>query len=170
MVSPLPRYLWSRGCTDVSHITTSEQPGYAMGMERALRELHARIKTMIIMRKMKDVCVLNPIEALGIIPSSDRDEEEDADRIMNLWRPDPVHPTTAAYEALAGQLTEKVTGVLTKLQDQEHNSSNIKRKAEPRDPWMEQSQSIAKRVEHTRGDYYPQRGGRGRGGGPVPLA
>ncbi len=41
------------------------------------------LKSMIFMRKLKGVSVFNPIEALGIIPGSDQDEEE-ADRVSEL--------------------------------------------------------------------------------------
>ncbi len=45
--------------------------------------------------------VFNPIEALGIIPGSDQDEKE-ADRVLELWGPDPVQPSSEAYK-IAGQ-------------------------------------------------------------------
>jgi hypothetical protein len=44
------------------------------------------------MRKMKDVCIFNPIEALGIVPSRDLAEVEEAGRIVDLWGPCPPHP------------------------------------------------------------------------------
>jgi hypothetical protein len=45
-------------------------------MGRALRELTVSLRSMIFMRKLKGVSVFNPIEALGIIPGSDQDEEK----------------------------------------------------------------------------------------------
>jgi hypothetical protein len=50
----------------------------------------------------------NLFQTLGIVPSSDLEDEEEAGRIVDLRGPDPVRPTPEAYDALAGRLAEKV--------------------------------------------------------------
>jgi hypothetical protein len=116
---------------------------------------------MIFMRKLKGISTLNAMEALGLIPSAASDLNEDEDRVIALWGPDPVHPTSAAYRELATRVAEKTMEILSEKSPQEEQRANAKRKADPRDPWIEQSQAIAKRLDE-RGT---ERGrGRGRGG------
>jgi hypothetical protein len=161
VMTPLPRYLWARCCDNPSHITNSEVSGYAAAMGASLRELNKCLRNMIFMRKLKGISTLNAMEALGLIPSSVSDLNEDEDRVIALWGPDPVHPTSAAYRELATRVAEKTMEILSEKSPQEEQRANTKRKADPRDPWIEQSQAIAKRLDE-RGT---ERGrGRGRGG------
>jgi hypothetical protein len=48
---------------------------YAATMVRAQRELTVNLRSMIFMRKMREVTFFNPIKALRIIPSSDQEEK-----------------------------------------------------------------------------------------------
>ncbi len=75
VLSPLPRYLWARCCPDPGHIINSESPSFATDMGRATTSL----KNMIFMRKLKDVAVVNTVEALGIVGALDEDQ------ILALW-------------------------------------------------------------------------------------
>ncbi len=50
----------------------------------ALRDLMVNLRSMIFMRKMKGVTMFNPMEALGIIPPGEQ-EEEDVERVLELW-------------------------------------------------------------------------------------
>ncbi len=147
ILTPLPRYLWSRCCDDPTHITNSEVPGYAAGMGTALRELNKCLKNMIFMRKMKGITTLNAIEALGLIPSPTEEYTDYEVQVIALWGPDPVHPTSAAYRELAAKLAEKTWEILAEKPSQEKASSNKKRKAEARDPWIEGSQAIDRRLD-----------------------
>jgi hypothetical protein len=160
LLTPLPRYLWSRCCSNPLHITNSEAPGYAASMGSALRDLNKCLRNMIFMRKLKGVYTLNSMEALGLIPPMTSDHTEDEERVIALWGPDPVHPTSAAYRELAAKIAEKASEILAEKSAQEEQSVLTKRKAEPRDPWIERSQAIAKRLDD-RGTVR----GSGRGGG-----
>jgi hypothetical protein len=52
---------------------------------------------MIFMCKMKDVMVINSLEAMGIIPVTSAGLSDDYEgRVIALWGDDPVHPTSAA--------------------------------------------------------------------------
>jgi hypothetical protein len=64
--------------------------------------LPANLRSMIFMA--------NPIEALGIIPSGEQVEEEEAGCILVLWGPAPPIPLQSyeAYKALARKIAEKV--------------------------------------------------------------
>ncbi len=87
-------------------MTNSENPGYAAGMSRALRELTMSLRNMIFMRKLKDVSVVNSIEALGIIPG-EAGMQASKDEILRLWGDDPVHPSSAAYARIAARVMER---------------------------------------------------------------
>jgi hypothetical protein len=173
LLSPLPRYLWSRCCEDPAHIVNSEEPGYAASMGTALRELNRSLRNMIFMRKMKGVTMLNPLEALGLIPSAEDDSlSKDEGRIVALWGDDPVHPTRAAYRELATKIADKTVQLLDEKPESEPEPGQKKRKIEPRDPWIAGSQSVAKRMDsrpvnakhqHGRGGKAPHKPYRGRG-------
>jgi hypothetical protein len=80
-------------------------------MGRGLKDLTINLRNMFFMRKLKNVTVLNSIEAQGIIPG-DGGSGEGLDRNMDLWGSDPVHPTTEAYKRLASKLTAKVVNLI----------------------------------------------------------
>jgi hypothetical protein len=125
----------------------SEELGYAAGMDRSLHELNKSLKNMIFMCKLKDITLLNSLEALGIIATADSCiSDDDKGQVIALWGADPVHPTSAAYRELATKVASKVTALLTEKTTEEKPSGERKRKPEPRDPWITGSQSVAKRL------------------------
>jgi predicted lipase len=66
-------------------------------MGTALHELLKSLKNMIFMRKIKDVTVINSLEALGIVPVTSAGLSDDYEgQVITLWGYDPVHPTSAA--------------------------------------------------------------------------
>jgi hypothetical protein len=80
----------------------SEELGYAARMDRSLHELNKSLKNMIFMCKLKDITLLNSLEALGIIATADSCiSDDDKGQVIALWGADPVHPTSAAYRELA---------------------------------------------------------------------
>jgi hypothetical protein len=176
VLTPLPRYLWNRCCSNPAHIINSERSSFASEMGRGLRDLTVNIRNMIFMRKLKGVSVLNTVEALGIIPGQSGDAME-IDKILALWGPDPVHPTPATYRILAKKNVEKVETLLLEPTDRDLSGVQPphKRKPDQRDSWVEGTQAVAKRVEHRRGWFRgaqlssgrqrPWRGGQTRSGG-----
>jgi hypothetical protein len=149
LLTPLPRYLWTRCCSDPSHITNSEDPGYAAGMGKSLHKLNKILKNMIFMRKLKDISLLNSLEALGIVTTADASTaDDDEGRVITMLGADPVHPTSAAYRELAGKVASKATALLTVKTDEERPYRERKRKQELRDPRIAGSQSIAKRLDN----------------------
>jgi hypothetical protein len=105
-------------------------------MGRALRELTVSLQSR---RKLKRVTVFNPIEALGIIPSEDQDEE-DVECVLELWGLDLVHPSNQAYKLLATKIVDKATQLLAKRDQTEPK----KRKADLLKAWMQGSDAVAK--------------------------
>jgi hypothetical protein len=150
VLTPLPRYLWNRCCSNPDHISNSERVSFASEMGKGLRDLTVNIRNMIFMRKLKGVSVLNTVEALGIVPSQNGDAME-IDKILALWAPDPVHPTPATYRILAKKIVEKVESLLTEPVEREFSQPTNKRKPDQRDSWVGGTQAIAKRIERGRG-------------------
>jgi hypothetical protein len=99
VLTPMPRYLWNRCCTDRAHITNSESENFAKDMGNSIRELNVNLRNMVFMRKLKGVSVLNTVEALVISPGGNSDGL-DLDRILALWGANPVHSTAATYHLL----------------------------------------------------------------------
>ncbi len=87
VLTPLPRYLWNRCCSDPTHITNSERVGFASDMGHSLRELTVNLRNMVFMRKLKGVSVFNTVEALGIVPGNGGECLE-LDRLLALWGAD----------------------------------------------------------------------------------
>jgi hypothetical protein len=148
VLSPLPRYLWNRCCSDPSHIANSELPDFASDMGKGLKDLTTNLRNMIFMRKLRGVTVMNSVEALGIVPDEHGNVME-IERVIALWGGDPVHPSPAAYRLLAGKLIEKVQNILEKNNERPETQAPTKRKQDPREAWVSGSQPVAKRVETT---------------------
>jgi hypothetical protein len=150
-VSPLPRYVWARCCTDPDHIVNSEKGTFASDMGRGLRDLTINLRNMLFMRKLKNVIVVNSTEALGIIPSDQGSEsDEGLDRIIALWGSDPVHPTREAYQRLAARIAARATEILAEP-EMPTNAAQKKRKQDHRDQWVAGSQAIAPRLNPPKG-------------------
>jgi hypothetical protein len=161
-VSPLPRYVWARCCDDPQHITNSEKESFAADMGRGLRDLTINLRNMLFMRKLKNVCIVNSTEAMGIIPG-EQGTEEGLDRIIALWGSDPVHPTRGAYQRLATKIAIRVAEVLAETDTLTHPVQK-KRKPDHRDQWVTGSQAVAPRLNPTQGQQ--QRGSQQRGRAP----
>jgi hypothetical protein len=163
-VSPLPRYVWARCCEDPQHITNSEKESFAADMGRGLRDLTINLRNMLFMRKLKNVCIVNSTEAMGIIPS-DQGTEEGLDRVIALWGSDPVHPTRGAYQRLATKIATRIEEVLAETDTPTPiHPVQKKRKPDHRDQWVAGSQAVAPRLNPAHGQL--QRGSQQRGRAP----
>jgi hypothetical protein len=65
-------------------------------MHEALRDLRSWLEDMIDLRKLANVSLYNPCDALNMTGP-----DMDVERALELWGNDPVHPTEAGYAALA---------------------------------------------------------------------
>jgi hypothetical protein len=100
---PLPRYLLEKCCSDPSHISNKYEADYESSIREALADIAGWMKSMSEMRRLKNVVIYNPMEPLGLL-----DDEADEEQILQLWGPDPVHPTEAAYRAISNHLSEAI--------------------------------------------------------------
>ncbi len=55
---------------------------------------------------------------------------------------DPIHPTNAAYRELATKIAEKTEQLLVERSTRENHPETKKRKADPREPWIEGSHFV----------------------------
>jgi hypothetical protein len=67
-----------------------------MLLHEALRDLKSWLEDMIDLRKLTNVTLYNPCDALSMTGP-----DMDVDRALELWGNDPVHPTETGYAALA---------------------------------------------------------------------
>jgi hypothetical protein len=65
-------------------------------MQEALRDIKKWLEAMTSLRKLTNVSIYNPCEALSMTGP-----DMDVDRALELWGNDPVHPSEAGYAALA---------------------------------------------------------------------
>jgi hypothetical protein len=66
---------------------------------------------MTILKKFKNITILNPSDALGIIPGR-ANEALVEDQIIDLWGSDPVQPSATSYKLLAEKVADKATAML----------------------------------------------------------
>jgi hypothetical protein len=128
-------------------------------MGKSLHELNKSLKNMIFMRKLKNISLLNSLEALEIVPTNDSSDEDEG-RVIAMWGPDPIHPTSAAHRELATKVASKATDLLNSQTSEFPCGTGGKRKPEQRDPWITGYQSVAKRLDNKNLPYAP----RGHGG------
>jgi len=178
LLIPLPRYLFEKCCSDPSHISNKDSSGYEQTMREALTAIGTWMKAMAEMKRLKNVVLFNPMEPLGLI-----DDDFDEDRILQLWGPDPVHPTEEAYSLIAEhllayasqQIGEKRTAeaaaeaAATAGPSTTHTATPKAAKPVRRESWISGTEPVAKRqtqIHHHANRYrpYPLRGGNsGRG-------
>jgi uncharacterized membrane protein YgcG len=147
-------------------------------MREALTAIGTWMKAMAEMKRLKNVVLFNPMEPLGLI-----DDDFDEDRILQLWGPDPVHPTEEAYSLIAEhllayasqQIGEKRTAeaaaeaAATAGPSTTHTATPKAAKPVRRESWISGTEPVAKRqtqIHHHANRYrpYPLRGGNsGRG-------
>jgi hypothetical protein len=93
---PLPRWLHFACCMDPSHLINRGDTDFIENMHEALRDLRCWLEDMIDLRKLANVSLYNPCDALNMTGP-----DMDVDRALELWGNDPVHPSEAGYAALA---------------------------------------------------------------------
>jgi len=93
---PLPRWLHAACCMDPAHLTNRGNTDFIENMHEALRDLKSWLEDMIDLRKLTNVTLYNPCDALSMTGP-----DMDVDRALELWGNDPVHPTETGYAALA---------------------------------------------------------------------
>ncbi len=72
---------------------------YEVTMRTALTNIASWPRSMLDLKRMKNVVLYNPMDPLGLT-----DDEADEERILSLWGADPVHPTDEAYAAISNHL------------------------------------------------------------------
>jgi hypothetical protein len=168
---PLPRYLLEKCCTDPGHIVNKDDLSYEVTMRTALTNIASWLRSMLDMKRMKNVVLYNPMDPLGLT-----DDEADEERILSLWGADPVHPTDEAYAAISNHLLAYVHTQMAESRAAAAAAAEAASKPAPkprpqkpvrRKSWIASSEPVAKRQNtgYQHSSKQP-RGGRGnnRGG------
>jgi hypothetical protein len=169
---PLPRYLLEKCCTDPGHIVNKYDQSYEVTMRTALTNIASWLRSMLDMKRMKNVVLYNPMDPLGLT-----DDEADEERILSLWGADPVHPTEEAYAAISNDLLAYVHSQMAESRAAAAAATEAASKPAPvsrpqkpvrRESWIASSEPVAKRqntgFQQPRGGRGYNRGGQHRGG------
>jgi hypothetical protein len=162
--TPFPRYLWSACCSDPEHAVNIRDPDHVDEMMKNLSNTQRQWRGILFREKIPMAKVINPGMAV---------------RDAIWWTPeDPVHPTAAAYGAIA----DRILVGFRKLQEEDAQSGGEEPQSGPgsskraregdvdtigsikRSSWLVCNDSYVTRTWLPRGGYRG-RGGQGGGGG-----
>jgi hypothetical protein len=172
ILSPLPRYWMKRCCSDKEHVSNLEDPACERTLFTGLDNFRRLIKDVTFTSGVSGVSVYNTAQLCSGMPGGRQTSDEVRDALAILWGPDPVHPASECYEALASSLN-------TLIQPDSESAEVSVAEAKPscerpskRPRWLESeaSNTVAPRGGG-RGQRWPRGGrgfwrprGRGRGG------
>jgi len=157
LLSPLPRY-WRAGCcSDMDHVANIVEEGYEEALLTGIDGLRRQCKDFAFMNKLENLRVLHPLLLMSSAPGARSTSREVAEEVLELWGPDPVHPSENCYAALARNIIQELRSVKSgSLATAEQRPTPIKRPA-----WIQSQQPDG---IHASSPWGPPRGGRQRGG------
>jgi len=104
VISPIQRYVPSKCCEEVGHITNFSSPDYAANMVGKLKHIREALRSFINKRNVRNFRVASGEKLLGW------EEGVSGEELKELWGPDPIHLTTAGYKVMADKIVEMATG------------------------------------------------------------
>ncbi len=156
ILAPLPRYLYSRCCSDESHVTGLGKPGPKEKIREAVEKSRVFLKDFAWYCGIRYAKAINPGKA--ILDSAALEEDDD----WRAWEEDPVHPKTHTHNYIAESIILHADGL---------KGAAGKRKGGPGWPASANKQAkLSKDSDwnNTRRDFFsanPRVGGRGTGRG-----
>jgi hypothetical protein len=160
VLSPLPRYLQKRCCSDTDHVSNLADDDYETTMFSGLDTLRRVIKDTLFLSGVRDVKTLNTSQLCITTDGARTTGSEVRDALAIIWGDDPVHPARDCYQFLAEHIDQVF------LQSNSSSTSGASTPSErpvKRPRWLEDDASslvTPRNTPHGRG-----RGGRGRGRG-----
>ena len=151
LVGPLARYAIHSCCSDPSHVSNSNDPGFVTGIKDQLLSIGK---------------VLNPAVLMGLADASLKS-------MMKIWGPDLVHPTSEAYNTMAIKIMDEIdsqvvlnarlpsSGSATPGPDRGAGKTGQKQDRQ-REDWTRGSQTVADHFDYR--SSHNMRGGPHRGG------
>jgi hypothetical protein len=100
-LTPLARYWVNPCCGDPSHVTNYHTTGFLPRLGSAVADLRDFIRDALFVKKIKHFRVLCPNKMIGVGKRKQETSDEEAAKMAALWGPNPVHPSSAAYRAMA---------------------------------------------------------------------
>ena len=88
LISPLPRYLRDRCCSDLDHVANLEEDDYATNLEESLQTCRRNLKDFAFRQGIRNMRVICPWTSLKKMT-------------INLWPVDPVHMCQEGFSAMA---------------------------------------------------------------------
>jgi hypothetical protein len=101
ILTPLARYWVAPCCPEPSHTVNYHTTDYLPRLGDAIAGLRDAIRDSLFVKKTQNFRVLCPNKMIGVGRRRQESSDDEAAKAAALWGPDPVHPTSAAYRAMA---------------------------------------------------------------------
>ena len=95
IVTPIPRYLLQRCCSDPEYVPNLASEDYRKLLEDAVFDCRKNFKDFAFSKGLRNVKVLGPWNAIRRLRDS-------------AWATDPIHPEPVAYDCITGSILEMV--------------------------------------------------------------
>ena len=95
IVTPIPRYLLQRCCSDPEYVPNLASEDYRKLLEDAVFDCRKNFKDFAFSKGLRNVKVLGPWNAIRRLRDS-------------AWATDPIHPEPVAYNCITGSILEMV--------------------------------------------------------------
>ena len=106
ILTPLPRYINSKCCSNSSHITNYGGKSYATTMGKQLAEIHGWIDDLSHGKRLLNYSTICPGTCIGLEDTASLKDKAGMQDLKARWGDDPVHLTPLGYTALAERLIE----------------------------------------------------------------
>ena len=123
LLSPLPRYIMSRCCSDQDHLKNFGTREYVRAMGKALAETDDWIRDLAYCKRINNFSVVNTATLVDLDSPTSKKKE-----LVQWWGSDPVHMTQAGYAKLVRNLTDR----LEKAKEQEEEDKMAANKTKRR--------------------------------------
>jgi hypothetical protein len=107
-LAPLTRYWLKPCCDDPLHHLNFSAPTYLPALGATVFRLRDNIRDALYTRHCSNFRVVCTNKLIGIGPQLAQLGDDAAKEISQMWGSDPVHPSRAAYEALATAIDRDV--------------------------------------------------------------
>ena len=125
LLSPLPRYVMGRCCTDSGHLKNFGTKEYVRAMGNTLGEIDDWIRDLAFSKRILNFSVINTGTLVDLDSPSSKKKE-----LIQWWGNDPIHMTEAGYAKLARNLTVRID----KIREQEEAELDNQPKRRKLDP------------------------------------
>jgi hypothetical protein len=108
-MTPLARYWRAPCCSNEEHLVNYSEHGYLPRLNTAISALRDCIRDSLYTKRVSNYRVLCPNKMVGLGPRIGGISDDEAREHACRWGDDPVHPTAAAYQKIAEDLSSDLS-------------------------------------------------------------